>query len=581
MNLLFNNKVDQYKESIDRTLATLLDITKKIGHDELGGTVADIKNRIHDPYMFVIVGEVKAGKSSFINALLESKNEICKVAPSPMTDTIQQIVYGAEESITEITPHLKRITFPEEILKEVAIVDTPGTNTIAEYHQDITESFIPASDLIVFVFESKNPYRESAWKFLDFIKEEWRKKIIFILQQKDLMELDDLKVNMEGVRTNALSRGISEPIVFAVSAKQELDGDKAESGFSPVRNYINDHITGGKAPYLKLLNNAQTSLTINDKIYSGLDIRKLQYQKDREFRNEITEILQSQNGKTTKHINILVENLIAKYNRITSKYEAQLSEGFSFVTMMKRSFKSKFNSKEKNVKEWINGIFTDLETELNSSLRERIQDGVVDIADDIQDMAKLVDAKIKASETILKNNHEIYADIADRRANILKDLQRTFSDFMSKKENFYSDDMHNEGDKVIPNIAAGSGAALIGLILATVTSGTVLDVTGGILTAVGLAFAGVSVGMNRRKILNQYRSEVDKGREHIKAEVTEKLVDYTGRIRERIDSNFYQFDEMLQTEEEMIQYLEDSHITVKQEIGELVESIKTNLPRLS
>jgi hypothetical protein len=122
---------------------------------------------------------------------------------------------------------------------------------------------------------------------------------------------------------------------------------------------------------------------------------------------------------------------------------------------------------------------------------------------------------------------------------------------------------------------------LIGLILATVTSGTVLDVTGGILTAVGLAFAGVSVGMNRRKILNQYRSEVDKGREHIKAEVTEKLVDYTGRIRERIDSNFYKFDEMLASEEEMIQYLEDSHIQVKKEIGQLVESINKDLPNLS
>ena len=581
MNLLFNNKVDQYKESIDKTLTTLLDITKKIGHHDLGGTVADIKNRIHDPYMFVIVGEVKAGKSSFINALLESKNEICKVAPSPMTDTIQQIVYGEAESITEITPHLKRITFPEEILKEVAIVDTPGTNTIAEYHQDITESFVPASDLIVFVFESKNPYRESAWKFLDFIKEEWRKKIVFILQQKDLMEPDDLKINMEGVRTNALSRGIAEPVVYAVSAKQELDGDKAGSGFGPVRTYINDHITGGKAPYLKLLNNAETSLTINDKIYSGLDIRKLQYEKDREFRDEITGILHSQNGKTTKHISILVENLIAKYNRITSKYAVQLGEGFSFVTMVKRSFRSIFSNDEQNVKQWINGIFSDLEVELNTSLRERIQEGVVDIADDIQDMAKLVDAKIKASETILKNNHEIYADIADRRANVLKDLQQTFQDFMNKKENFYSDDMHNKGDKVIPNIAAGSGAALIGLILTTVTSGAVLDITGGILTAVGLAFAGVSVGMNRRKILNQYQSEIDKGRKHIEAEVTEKLVDYTGRIRERIDSNFYKFDEMLTTEEEMIQYLEKSHIEVKQEIGKLTEAINGDLTMLS
>lgn len=576
MNLLFNNKIDTYKESIDNTLSTLLAITKKISHEELSKTVADIKSRVHDPYMFVIVGEVKAGKSSFINALLEAKTEICKVAPSPMTDTIQQIVYGEEESITEITPHLKRITYPEEILKEVAIVDTPGTNTIVDYHQDITESFVPASDLIVFVFESKNPYRESAWKFLDFIKEEWRKKIIFVLQQKDLMEDEDLAINIDGVKKSAKERGIEEPIVFAVSAKEELNGLKNESGFLDVKAYINDHITGGKAPYLKLLNNAETSLTINDKIYSGLDLRKLQYEKDKEFRDEITEILKSQDGKTKKHILILVENLIAKYNKITSKYETQLGEGFSFVTMIKRSFKSLMGS-EKSVKEWINGIFADLESELNTKLRDRIQDGVIDIADNIQDMAKLVDAKIKTSETVLKNNHEIYADIADRRANVLKDLQRTFHDFMNKKENFYSDDMHSEGNKVIPNIAAGSTAAILGIILTAVTNGALLDVTGGILTAVGLAFAGVSVGMNRRKILNQYRQEIDRGREHIKVEVTEKLEDYTSRIKEKIDSNFYRFDELLVSEETMIKELEDSHIQVKTEIDAVMKSIKKDL----
>ena len=98
-----------------------------------------------------------------------------------MTDTIQQIVYGEEESFTDISPFLKRITQPVEILKDIAIVDTPGTNTIVDHHQEITEKFIPASDLIVFVFESKNPYRQSAWDFFNYIHEDWRKKIVFIL----------------------------------------------------------------------------------------------------------------------------------------------------------------------------------------------------------------------------------------------------------------------------------------------------------------------------------------------------------------------------------------------------------------
>ena len=95
------------------------------------------------------------------------KTEICKVAPSPMTDTIQLIVYGPEHLVTPISPVLKRITYPEEILKEIAIVDTPGTNTIIAHHQEITENFVPTSDLILFVFESKKSKIPSN-KFIKF-----------------------------------------------------------------------------------------------------------------------------------------------------------------------------------------------------------------------------------------------------------------------------------------------------------------------------------------------------------------------------------------------------------------------------
>ena len=217
-NLLNSQDTSEHKALLNSAVSTLLEITKKIDHKELEETVTDIKERIDDPFMFVIAGEVKAGKSSFINALLDANKEICKVAASPMTDTIQQIVYGPEESITDINPYLKRITQPVEILKEIAIVDTPGTNTIIDHHQEITERFIPASDLIVFVFESKNPYRQSAWDFFDFIKDEWKKKIIFILQQKDLMVPADLVTNTNGVTEYAIKKGIKEPKVFSVSA---------------------------------------------------------------------------------------------------------------------------------------------------------------------------------------------------------------------------------------------------------------------------------------------------------------------------------------------------------------------------
>jgi len=215
---LINQSLLGLRAQVEEAVKNLHELTIRINSDDLIKTVSDLRSRVHDPFMFVIVGEVKAGKSSFINALLETEREITKVAPQPMTDTIQQIVYGETEEITVINPYLKKIMIPVEILREIAIVDTPGTNTIIEHHQAITEEFIPSADLIVFVFEAKNPYRQSAWDFFNFIHADWRKKVIFVLQQKDLMDAPDLEVNMQGVRDYAEKKGILAPEVFAVSA---------------------------------------------------------------------------------------------------------------------------------------------------------------------------------------------------------------------------------------------------------------------------------------------------------------------------------------------------------------------------
>jgi small GTP-binding protein len=215
---LINKHLQAYRAQVDEIVKDLHELAIRIGSEELTQTVSDLRSRIHEPFMFVIVGEVKAGKSSFINALLDTGKEVTKVAPQPMTDTIQQILYGEEAEQVQINPYLKKILLPVDILKEIAIVDTPGTNTIVEHHQEITESFIPASDLIVFVFEAKNPYRQSAWQFFDYIHSDWRKKIIFVLQQKDLMPAEDLEVNRKGVMEYAEKQGIKDPVVFTVSA---------------------------------------------------------------------------------------------------------------------------------------------------------------------------------------------------------------------------------------------------------------------------------------------------------------------------------------------------------------------------
>ena len=134
----------------------------------------------------MVVGEVKAGKSSLLNALFG--REFCKVDVLPATDRIYEFKYGEKEYDVQISDHITALHRRIDFLKDFNIVDTPGTNTIVANHQEITENFVPMADLIVFVFAVTNPWAASAWDFLRSDRAQWKKNIVFVVQQADLRD---------------------------------------------------------------------------------------------------------------------------------------------------------------------------------------------------------------------------------------------------------------------------------------------------------------------------------------------------------------------------------------------------------
>ena len=543
----FDSTIKPIRKEIKYFATELKKLLEKVKYKDETSITDSVINRLDEPYMFVVVGEVKSGKSSFINALLDPGKTICKVAPSPMTDTIQQIVYGIPEREEFVSQFLKKVYQNNDILKEIAVVDTPGTNTIINHHQEITEKFIPVSDLIIFVFEAKNPYRQSAWDFFDFVKDEWKKKVIFVLQQKDLMEKTDLEINFNGVRDYARKKNINDPVVFKVSAKMEIDGNTGESGFKELRNYIGDHITNGKAGSLKLEASVDTLLNINQKLQGGMLLRKQQYEADLAFRQEVKEILDQQEKKTEYQTGVLIENLVAKYDNIMIKYRDMLSERLGFFSIVSSSFLSIFNKNE-NLNNWLREFTGELEKDLKDVIGKSINDGIKDIAENIQMMAKLVDAKLHASKTILPNDHFIFSDLADKRANILAELIDTFFRFIHQEENFYNKELVTKDSDVSPDLIKGTGLAAIGIIITALMHGVIFDITGGVITALGFIFAGVGIGLKRNKILKSFTAELEKGKNKIKEEVAKKIKNYVISIKRKIDENFLKLDSFLENE---------------------------------
>ena len=573
--MIINQRTLALRAQVEDIVKDLQSLSQEIGNKDLAVMVGELRNRMTEPYMFVIVGEVKAGKSSFVNALLESDREICPVAPQPMTDTIQQILYGEKEETVTVNPYLKKVFLPIDILRDIAVVDTPGTNSIVAHHQEITEHFIPASDLVIFVFEAKNPYRQSAWDFFDFIHKDWHKKIIFILQQKDLMPAEDLLVNERGLYDYAVKKGVAEPVIYSVSAKAELEGRYDQSHFSQVRDYIRTHVTGGRGAALKLKNNIATSFNVLQRVAQGLQTRAEQFKADTDFRSDVKQTLDNQESKSNKQVGQLIENLLNGYDRITKSVGQELANGLSFPSMLKRSFMGIF-SKQASITDWLDELAKKLELNLNAELRTKLNDGVVDLADSVQQMAKMIDLKIKNGSTAVKTDSYIFEDISEKRSSVLKELQDAFARFMSRSENFTDTRIFPDNASVSPNIAAGSGAALIGMILATVTHVAVLDITGGVLAGIGMLFAGITAGMQRKKIVQGYQDEIAQGRGRMEEALENKLRGYIRTIKTRIDANFEDLDAMLANEEVQIEHFRKQHAALTERLQVIDQGLETD-----
>jgi small GTP-binding protein len=221
-------------------------------------TLAQSIRQLDELFLLVVVGEFNSGKSAFINALLGQK--ILKEGVTPTTTQINVLRYGETQERTVENEHLHSLTAPVELLRELSIVDTPGTNAIIREHEAITEQFVPRSDMVLFVTSADRPFTESERLFLEKIRD-WGKKVVIVLNKIDLFQESG---ELEQVRTfmadNARALFGLTPEIFPVSARLALrakQGEPAlweESRFGALEDYIHDTLDETSRLRLKFLN---------------------------------------------------------------------------------------------------------------------------------------------------------------------------------------------------------------------------------------------------------------------------------------------------------------------------------------
>src|ERR687893_262367 len=205
---------------------------------------------LEELFLLVIVGEFNSGKSAFINALL-GEDELSREGVTPTTDRITVLKYGEEPAQRERRDGVLEKGNPSALLREIAIVDTPGTNAIIRHHEELSRGFVPRSDLVIFVTSSDRPLTESERGYLELVRD-WGKKIVLVVNKADLLGEQEKVAQVrrfveEGLRS---ALGLSPPIFFvssllarrgkAAPSAMERDALMGVSGFGDLEAFIHD-----------------------------------------------------------------------------------------------------------------------------------------------------------------------------------------------------------------------------------------------------------------------------------------------------------------------------------------------------
>ena len=480
-------------------------------------TLQSLQAGLKEPFLFVVAGEVKAGKSSLLNALFG--RDFCRVDVLPATDRVNVFKYGEQAHDVSVTPSLIERYQPVNFLKDFNIVDTPGTNTIVADHQTITEQFVPQADLIIFVFSVVNPWGASAWQFLELLQKRWLKNVIFVLQQMDLRDAAEIEVVSQHLRQTAMQRfGQAFPI-FPVSAKKAflsktsgVDKDRlwSESHFAPLEDYINETVGTGESRRGKLKSVAQTSQVVLKELADQARGSQQIIAADREQLARLKAMMANMHQRSNLQVQGFLRGIDTAYARVEGKGEQILRDKLKLWQSMKRVFNRD--------SQWQVEFQRDLETMLRDAITKQMEHALGLLENELKNVWTVLYESLQTNfaPDTRKQFDAGATDFAEQRTRLFERIQ------MAMLENMGDDHIQKllhemfAGQTAWASVPVGGavGGTVLAALAAKVATLAVFDVTG-VTAAVVVAFGVVMVNANAKRVIKAYHAQMAAKREEL------------------------------------------------------------------
>ena len=495
-------------------------------HNKLTGTpvseafTKQIKHMGAGIFRLVVMGEIKKGKSSFINAFLGVK-DLVPVASDVATSTVYKIHYGKEagyrvffEASTGKQPlkvtadeladygtengnpgNKKQVDFieviyPSPLLKTgLVIIDTPGLGGLFKEHKKITWNYVPKADAVFFVTDSvESPIGIEEIGHLKTVLN-ITPHLYFVQTKASAVDKEAREARRQN-NLSILSRAFNTPPeqipYFVVDSLRKFSADESESlkklersGYPELMNYINGRLLMQKHSILagKAVSMAIPMLT---EIKNNLAYRKEALAADTEKKQQIAKnaITQAENELQqwqTDRLPALRTTVTRGFDDLKTECEgicAQLRPHGQLYAMLEDSI-NKAENKDAlaHIIEIIQEKLPEAASACIVEVRQKLENGVADIMRLLSREANSHNEAICISSDSQKNTPEL--NLTDN--NYLVQVAHTLA----------------EGGSFFNGLTRGAIGGGVGMSVGSFVGGIVGSIIPGLGTAIGSSLGGL------------------------------------------------------------------------------------------
>jgi len=517
--------------------------------------LASLVHEMDELFLLVIVGEYNSGKSTFINALLG--DEVFAMGDLPTTRAISILRHGEAGPPETIGDNVLLYHYPLDVLRDLDIVDTPGTNSIERMEEEITRQFVPRADLVLFVTSLLQPLTASELDFLAHIRE-WGKKVVFVINGVDRRNSDEQLDRVREYLTREVTArlGADAPTLYFISALQALRGKlaakaNAEGPAADARNeypalerYVLETLRETDRVRLKLLSPLGVLRHLLKGNVAALDTRLLVVHEDakvlRSIRDQLDAYMREMRTDSERYL-IEVRNVLYELERRgRSWFERTIRIGNANFLRNKDAVENRFRAEvvadaPKAIEEVVHRM-VDWTVQRNLKLWRSV------FAELDAHTARLRESGALAphGDTEFQYNRE------ELFAKLREPVERRLEEF----------DTDREAREIVDSVKAavtsafGVNVLAIGLggILVAAFTTAALDVTG-VLTATLFAIAGWLIIPHRRKqLIDDFESKIAKLNEDLAKLLRAKFEEQLTRYEQQLLEVIAPYERFLETE---------------------------------